>query len=127
MSTVIQSRERRLKSGLAQQYWDLANAIVAFSVLQMLAFLYSLANKDFRGHVAEIYSYVILAIATSWVLYTAGVVGCYFAARQLLRAEITAEVYALLLYTFLVRIAIIGLCTLFGIVTLVVARHHGWP
>jgi hypothetical protein len=42
-----------LNCELAQKYWELGNAIVAFSVLQMLAFLYALAGKEFRRQVEE--------------------------------------------------------------------------
>lgn len=41
-----------MPTDLAGKFWDLSNAIVAFSVLQMIAFLYALARQDFRDAVA---------------------------------------------------------------------------
>jgi hypothetical protein len=92
---------------LAQKYWDVANAIVAFSVLQMLAFLYALGNHEFRGQVAKAYGFVISATAISSVLYVVGVVGCYFAERKLCCGEIGPDARKLLRNTLFVRIAVI--------------------
>lgn len=114
-----------MKSDLALKYWDLANAVVAFSVLQMLAFLYSLASEGFREQVAKVYCLVIVAIAVSSFLSMVGVVGCYFAERKLRGEEPTIS--RLLLYTFLARVAIIGSFSLFGIAILVVYRHGFVP
>lgn len=111
---------------LAKRYWDVANAIVAFSVLQMLSLLYALANKEFRGHVARAYPYVIAAIAVSFVLYSAGVVGCYAAERRLLKEEVVPYVHTLLPWTMLARVGIIGLYSGFGIAVLVVGKCSGW-
>ena len=57
---------------LAKRYWDVANAIVGFSVVQMLAFLYPLAHKEFRQHVVRAFWFVIAGIVASWGLYTWG-------------------------------------------------------
>jgi hypothetical protein len=54
-----------LQADLAQKYWDVANAIVAFSVLQMLAFLYSLGKNDFRQQVASVLGPVITGSPSS--------------------------------------------------------------
>lgn len=114
-----------MKSDLAQKYWDLANAIVAFSVLQMLAFLYSLAKPEFRVEVAKVFCPVIAAIAVSSALYIVGVVSCYFAERKLRRGLVGQDVGALLLYTLFARIAIIGVYAVLGIVTLCVTQQRG--
>lgn len=115
-----------MRSDLAQKYWDVANAIVAFSVLQMLAFLYALANPDFRTQVAKVYILVIAAIAASSVLYVVGVVSCYFAERQLRGTDIAPDAPLILLCTLWVRVAIVGLYSLFGIAILFVAKCHHW-
>jgi hypothetical protein len=99
---------------LAQHYWDVANAIVGFSVLQMLAFLYALAKREFRSQVVGVYRLVAAAIAVSSLLYIAGVVSCYCAEMKL-RGEIGGDAGRLLLYTLFVRVGIIGLYSLFGI------------
>jgi hypothetical protein len=114
-----------LDSNLAQKYWDTANAIVAFSVLQMLAFLYALANKDFRAQVERAFCLVIAAIVVSSLLYTVGVVGCYFAERNLRSMEIGPNVGRLILITLFARILIIAVYTVFGIATLLVFKGRG--
>src|SRR5580698_2713180 len=42
-----------MNSDLAQKYWEPGNAIVAFSVLQVLAFLYALAGKEFKSQIED--------------------------------------------------------------------------
>ena len=114
--------EFRLPPDLAQKYWDVANAIVAFSVLQMLAFLYSLGKADFRKQVASALGLVKDAIALSSLLYIAGIVGCYWAERKL-RGAIDPRVSAILLYTMWIRVAIILIYIGAGIVVLNLGRH----
>jgi len=67
-----------INTDLAQKYWKLENAIVAFSVLQMLAFLYALAGKEFRRQVEEHYRFVQIGIFAGSVTYLIGVICCYY-------------------------------------------------
>ena len=117
-------RRIRLQADLAQKYWDVANAIVAFSVLQMLAFLYGLGTDSFRQQVANVLGLVTTAIAISSLLYIAGIVGCYWAERKL-RGGIDSRVSSILLYTMWIRIAIILVYTAAGIAVLNLGRAHG--
>ena len=114
-----------MKSDLALKYWDAANAIVAFSVLQMLVFLYSLSNKEFREHVEKVYCLVIVAIVVSWALYTIGVVSCYWAERKLRDGE-NLQFDKALQYTLFARIVIILLYSILGVATLLFGHRHGW-
>jgi hypothetical protein len=113
-----------LPPDLAQKYWDVANAIVAFSVLQMLAFLYSLGTDTFRQQVASVLGLVVTAIAISSLLYIAGIVGCYWAERKL-GGAIDPRVSTILLCTMCTRIAIILIYTGAGIAVLNLGRAHG--
>jgi phosphoglycerol transferase MdoB-like AlkP superfamily enzyme len=108
---------------LAQKYWELANAIVAFSVLQMLTFLYSFANKSFRAQIAKAFWAVIVAIAASSVLYILGVVACYYAEIELGNGAIATSV---LNRTMWARIGIIGFYTISGMGLLGFAKRRGW-
>jgi hypothetical protein len=110
-----------LQAELAQKYWDVANAIVAFSVLQMLAFLYSLGKPDFRKQVASVLGLVKTAIAISSLLYIAGIAACYWAERTL-RGAIDPGVGAILLYTMWMRIGIILIYTGAGLAVLNLGR-----
>jgi uncharacterized membrane protein len=105
-----------MQSDLAQKYWELGNAIVAFSVLQMLAFLYSLAKQDFRDEILKAYWPVVAATAVSAILYMIGVVVCY-SAEMRLRDELVKSdpAYKVLKHTMWARLGIIGLYSLFGI------------
>lgn len=58
-----------MEAELARKYWELANAIVAFSVLQMLAFLYALAGKEFRQQVEQHYRWVQAALLVGSLVY----------------------------------------------------------
>lgn len=110
-----------MQAELAQKYWDVANAIVAFSVLQMLAFLYSLGKPDFRKQVASVLGLVKTAIAISSLLYIAGIAACYWAERTL-RGAIDPGVGAILLYTMWMRIGIILIYTGAGLAVLNLGR-----
>jgi len=57
-----------MNNELAQKYWELGNAIVAFSVLQILAFLYALAGKEFRRQVEEHYRLAQIAVLVGSLL-----------------------------------------------------------
>jgi hypothetical protein len=103
----------------------MANGIVAFSVLQMLAFLYALAQKEFRDRVRKAYRFVIPVMAASSILYVAGVAGCYWA-EQILRSEKSApHVGTVLLWTLIARIFVIALYSSLGIGVLW-AGKRGW-
>src|SRR5258708_38092176 len=86
---------------LAQKYWEVADAIVAFSVLQMIAFLYALAQKEIRLGIGKMFALVQMLILLSAVLCSAGVGCCYIAQDELLRGEGGADVGAFLRYTLL--------------------------
>jgi hypothetical protein len=111
---------------LAQKYWDMANAIVAFSVLQMIAFLYALAQKEIRQGIGKMFTLVQILILLSAVLYSSGVVGCYIAQGELLRGESGQDVSAFLRYTLLARVIIIALYSFFGIAIVRFGRRNGW-
>ena len=111
---------------LAKRYWDVANAIVGFSVVQMLAFLYPLAHKEFRQHVVRAFWFVIAGIVASWGLYTWGVEGCHSAETTLLGGGITPEVSSLLQRTMHARVAIIAIYSLLGIVVLLIGKYKRW-
>jgi hypothetical protein len=113
-----------LQADLAQKYWDVANAIVAFSVLQMLAFLYSLGKDDFRKQVASVLGLVKTAIVISSLLYIAGIFACYWA-ESTLRGAIDPSVSSILLCTMWIRIAIILIYTAAGIAVLSLGRAPG--
>jgi hypothetical protein len=108
---------------LAQKYWELGNAIVAFSVLQMLAFLYSLANKEFRAHVVRWYRFVRWAILVSSIVYIAGVICCYEAEISL-RGARTVPTPWVLSATLYARAMIIAAYSALGAGVLIVGRRH---
>jgi hypothetical protein len=120
----LELRRIRLQADLAQKYWDVANAIVAFSVLQMLAFLYSLGKPEFRKQVSSVLGLVKRAIAISSLLYIAGIALCYWA-ESTLRGSIDTHVSSILLCTMWIRIAIILIYTAAGIAVLNLGRAHG--
>jgi hypothetical protein len=111
---------------LAHKYWDMANAIVAFSVLQMIAFLYALAQKEIRQGIGRMFTLVQVLILLSAVLYSAGVVGCYIAECELLRAGGVTDVSVLLRYTLVARVGVITLYSFFGVAILRFGRRNGW-
>ena len=113
---------------LANKYWDMANAIVAFSVLQMIAFLYALAQKEIRQGIGKMFTLIQILILLSAVLYSAGVVCCYIAEGELLRAEGGAgvSVSALLRCTLVARVGVIMLYSFFGVAILRFGRRNGW-
>jgi phosphoglycerol transferase MdoB-like AlkP superfamily enzyme len=118
-----------MQSDFAQKYWDLANAIVAFSVLQMLTFLYSLANKNFRAQIAKAFWPVLVAIAGSAILYIVGVIACYQAEselRGLASATQTAAANGVSNHTMWARVGIVAFYSLSGSVLLCVAKRSGW-
>ncbi len=105
-----------MPSELAQKYWELGNAIVAFSVLQMLAFLYALATLSFRDQIRARLGTVIGAIAISAILYGVGVMACYSAEMRLRDGLVKSDpAYKVLKHTMWARLGIIGLYSLFGI------------
>ena len=104
----------------------MANAIVAFSVLQMIAFLYALAQKEVRQGIGKLFALVQILILLSAVLYSAGVVFCYVAQRELLRGEAGADVGAILWHTLLARVGVIALYSYFGSAILRFGRRNGW-
>jgi cellobiose-specific phosphotransferase system component IIC len=112
-----------VQADLAQKYWDVANAIVAFSVLQMVAFLYSLANTSFTVQIVKAFGAVIGAIVFSAILYMAGVVACY-RAEMTLRDVIGSDVKRILKHTMWARLGIIGLYSVCGIAVLLIANCH---
>lgn len=111
---------------LAQKYWELANAIVAFSVLQMLAFLYALAGKEFRRQVEEHYRLVQIAILVGSMAYIAGVIGCYHIELGLRGSAIDQNVQRVLWETFWARIVIIVLYAALALGTMFAGRRYGW-
>ena len=120
-------REKTVPSELADKYWEVGNAIVAFSVLQMLAFLYSLAKQDFREQIAKVFWWVVGAILASAIAYMAGVEVCY-RAEMTLRTELTSTDSAAIVLglTRWARLAIIGIYSLFGIGVLLFGKRHAW-
>src|SRR5580704_8591278 len=115
-----------MNSDLAQKYWELGNAIVAFSVLQMLAFLYALAGKEFRRQVEERYRFVQIGILGGSVAYIAGVFGCYKMELDLRGSAIDPNVHGVLWETFLARIMIILLYAGLAVGTMFAGRRYGW-
>jgi hypothetical protein len=118
-----------MQSDFALKYWDLANAIVAFSVLQMLTFLYSLANKNFRTQIAKAFWPVLVAIAGSAVLYVVGVIACYWAESDLRSVGTAAEKATegfVSNHTMWARIGIVAFYSVSGMVLLCVAKRRGW-
>ena len=116
-------------SDFAQKYWDLANAIVAFSVLQMLTFLYSLANKNFRAQIAKAFWPVLVAIAGSAVLYIVGVIACYWAESKLRHVATAVEkdtASSVSIHTMWVRLGIVAFYSLSGMALLCWAKRRGW-
>ena len=97
------------------KYWELANAIVAFSVLQMIVFLYALGGREFREQVIGVRLWVEIAILASGLLYVAGVLCCYWAERRLSVGDDTLDGRRVLQLTLWARIAIIGLYCVGGI------------
>jgi hypothetical protein len=92
-----------MPTDLAGKFWDLSNAIVAFSVLQMIAFLYALARQDFRDAVANMYQPVRRAIATSCLLYSGGVIACCFAEIRSLPSAV-GDAHSLRWLTCIIRV-----------------------
>ncbi len=114
-----------MQSDLAQKYWEVGNAIVAFSVLQMLAFLYSLGTRAFREQIAKVFWLVVGAIAVSAIAYMVGVEFC-FRAEMTLRQEmaLTDSAATVLRLTRWARLGIIGIYSLFGIGVLLFGKRH---
>jgi hypothetical protein len=115
-----------MNTDLAQKYWELGNAIVAFSVLQMLAFLYALAGKEFRRQVEEHYRFVQIGIFVGSLVYIAGVIGCYHVELGLRGSGIDRHLYGVLWETFWARIAIILLYAALAVGTMFAGRRYGW-
>jgi hypothetical protein len=115
-----------MNSDLAQKYWDLGNAIVAFSVLQMLAFLYALAGKEFRRHVGQHYRFVQIGIFAGSVTYIIGVIRCYYIELDLRGRAIDPNVHGVLWETFWARIVIILLYAALAVGTMIAGRRYGW-
>jgi hypothetical protein len=118
--------DEALTADLAKRYWDVANAIVGFSVVQMLAFLYPLAHKEFRTHVVRAYWGVIAGVVVSWGMYTSAVLSCHSAEIRLLGAGIPPDAFELFRYTMYARVAIITIYSLLGITVLLVGKFKRW-
>ena len=112
---------------LALKYWEAGNAIVAFSVLQMLAFLYALAKQDFREQIAKAFWPVVAAIVVSAILYAMGVEACYRAEMALRSGTVATDpIYIVLRDTRNVRVGIIGFYSLCGTVLLLICKWFDW-
>jgi hypothetical protein len=111
---------------LAQKYWELGNAIVAFSVLQMLAFLYALAGKEFRRQIEDHYRFVQIGVLVGSVAYIVGVIGCYHMELDLRGSAIDPNVHAVLWETFWARIVVILLYAGLALGTMFAGRRYGW-
>lgn len=114
-----------MNSDLAQKYWELGNAIVAFSVLQN-AFLYALVGKEFRRQVEEHYRFVQIGIFAGSLTYIIGVIGCYYVELDLRGRAIDQNVHGVLWETFWARIVIIVLYTRLAVGTMFAGRRYGW-
>jgi|SRR5271165_4384238 len=114
-----------MPNDLAGKFWDLSNAIVAFSVVQILAFLYALQHQEFREGVANMYPLVLRAIVISCFFYGAGVIACYLAERRSLPSGIE-EVHHLRRLTCIVRVAVILLYSSFALYILHYGHSHNW-
>ena len=114
-----------MPTDLAGKFWDLSNAIVAFSVLQMIAFLYALARQDFRDAVANMYQPVRRAIAASCLLYSGGVIACCFAEIRSLPSAV-GDAHSLRWLTCIIRVLVILLYSGFAIGILRFGNNHHW-
>lgn len=69
-----------LESQLVWKFWDIANAITAFSAAQSIAFSYSLTNSNFvvklKDSPALMY-FLFIALLLGGILYFFSVVWCY--------------------------------------------------
>ncbi|HEY1422698.1 MAG TPA: hypothetical protein VGF20_04540 [Candidatus Acidoferrum sp.] len=108
---------------LSGKYWELGNAIVAFSVLQMLAFLYSLPKKEFQTHVVRWFWGVVGLIILSSIAYIVAVRAC-FQFEIALRGEVKEPAYHVLLETVYARAIIIASYAALGVGTLIVGRRQ---
>jgi hypothetical protein len=115
-----------MNSELAQKYWELGNGIVAFSILQMLAFLYALAGKEFRRQVEEHHRFVQIGIFVGSFAYIAGVIGCYHIELGLRGSEIDQRLHGVLWETLWARIVIIVLYAALAVGTMFAGRRYGW-
>jgi hypothetical protein len=111
---------------LAQKYWELGNAIVAFSVVQMLAFLYALASKEFRRQVEDHYRFVQMGILGGSMAYIVGVTGCYYLELGLRESPISQNIAKALSETFCARVIIIVLYSALALGTMFAGRRYGW-
>jgi Na+-translocating ferredoxin:NAD+ oxidoreductase RnfA subunit len=114
--------EGHVDGELSGKYWELGNAIVAFSVLQMLAFLFSLPKKEFRTHVVRWFWSVVGLIMLSSIAYLVAV-GVCFQFEIILRGEVKDPVYHVLLETIYARAIVIAYAAL-GVGTLNVGRRQ---
>jgi hypothetical protein len=70
----------------ADSYWDLANVITGFVVVQAIAFLWALGDKAKFEKVKKASRLLWLVGSIAFVAYAAAVVFCYYAAAAI-RAE----------------------------------------
>jgi hypothetical protein len=115
-----------MNNDLAQKYWELGNAIVAFSVLQMLAFLYALAGKEFRRQVEEHFGFVQIGILAGSVAYIIGVSWCYHIELNLRGSGIDQNLHGVLWDTLWARIVIIVIYAGLALGTMFAGRRYGW-
>src|ERR1700739_2016533 len=115
-----------MNGDFAQKYWELGNAIVAFSVLQMLAFLYALAGKEFRRQVEEHYRFVQIGILAGSATYIIGVFCCYHIEINLRGSGIDQNLHGVLWETLGARIVIIILYAGLAVGTMFAGRRYGW-
>jgi hypothetical protein len=102
-----------MENGYAQKYFDLANGITGFAVIQMIAILVALGTStDFAAKVSSACAQSIVTFATviATIIYVAAVIACGVAELALLnsvanhlirtvKATIVARVVAILLIT----------------------------
>ncbi len=100
---------------LAQKYWELGNTIVGFAVLQTIAFLSTLANAEFRGHVLDKFRLVISAYTVCSLSYSAAIIACYCMEISLRGEGLSDKVHGILFLTLLMRQVALAAATAFGL------------
>ena len=107
-------------SVLAEKFWTLGNAITAFAILQMIAFLTTFhATRDFQAEVKSAWLFVCIAIVITLFVYLVGLLLCFLAERNLRKeAGHSSLVKRYSLFAFLGRLACAVLATGFGLVVM---------
>jgi hypothetical protein len=109
------------------RYWDLGNIVTAFAVVQMLAFLYSLGEKQtILEAVRQRKILVVSLIAISGVVYSTLVLLCYYAEIKAMSVSgFSSHLSSLSAWGAFGRLLIVLLMTAFGLVVLRLDRPLG--